>query len=439
MESESQNGLQEDLLNTGNGKDVASPYNLPAKSAEQIETGSTEFSTSHITGHVEASGMAAAHGLSTSSTVLIIDSQGDELEPQIDDNVETPSNGVPNTNELHSTIKNSHHEYSNSAEDKEQVNTEFAANDSPLEQQTYEPVESPPHVNSLTETVENELENSKGVVNKHSAWNYEGIWEEDAAFNIHQESLQFEDDKPPPDQIEERDPQIETQTEEQGAINADDDLDSSQNEQYQRNPFDDWPEDPESGDGFFGSQSPNLANRPDPESQGYTLLQDNDPPETGSTSADVDDAKEGHTEDNFNIFSTSPQRQDPTTGKVAAFSQVQGSISQGVAGFEFAGHQLVDPSNPVLQEMQTEMNVEHESGNTNPSDNKWWGVTENEEFNFGAADNQPDAFNSSSDPFQHISTQSEEDPFAQILESNGSNNPDPFASKGLFPLPERDF
>ena len=373
--------------------------------------------------------------------MLTIDHGEEHSKAPATETGEIVSTELSNKDELHSDTKNGGDEDTDSVAYEERLHVDSAANESLSRDEVDKPAGYSTNVISVKENVENQLEsaeesgveNSDDVVNDDSGLEHEWMKEEESSSDNQQERFQFQHDSPPLEEIDQRQydsetGQKETQAEDQTNVDADEESDL--NEPYRRNPFDDWAEDPEGGNGFFGSQPHDIDNRPDPKSQGYTLLQDDDDSKIGNTSADVHGAEEGRTEDNFNLFSPEQQADQPTD-EVAAFSQVQGSISQGVTGLKFIAHQLVDPSNPVPHEMQPEKAVEHDNGVTNPLDDKLWGLPDNEEFNFVTAEDQSNAFNSSNSAYQHFSTESE-DPFAQILQSNGSHNTDPFATKGLF-------
>ena len=190
------------------------------------------------------------------------------------------------------------------------------------------------------------------------------------------------------------------------------------------NPFEGLSEDPEFGQSMFGDET---DDRPNPESQGYTLLQtdDNDgntdpfDPEMGNTSADVHDAQQ---EDNTRSFHAS-QRDVHDENQFAAFSQVHESLSQGVTGLEFVAHQLVDPSESVPKEMTSQPPAPAGLGDF--SGERWWSSNENgDRFNFGQQDegrNPGKAFDSNSDVSQHFPVKEEdinEDPFSQMLTSD---------------------
>lgn len=367
--------------------------------------------------------------------MLTIDFEGDDEELQATEMDENASNEVSNVEEFNPSIESNIYEHGDhSAEDEEPLHHDSVANELFSEHQINQSVESNKSAIPSTDIIKNPFENSEEFRIEDDNMEYEGIKDEGSPFDFHQESPQFENNYPPPEEIHQHDPEIghtETQKEEQNAVNTNDDLDSSRNQLYQPNPFDHWSQDPESGDGFFGSRSPTNENsRPDPESQGYSLLQDNDDPEMGSTGVIIYSAQERHTEDNFNLLSTEQDNQS-TTDKVTAFSQVQVSSSQSITSLEFVAHQLIDPSDPVPQDMNPEKAVDDNNGESNTLDDKWWGVTENEEFNFATAQNESNAFNSSNN--QHVQSQSmeEEDPFAQISQSNGPQIPNLFTSTGI--------
>ena len=247
------------------------------------------------------------------------------------------------------------------------------------------------------------------------------------------QDYRLDGDNPPPEEVDlpRQDQEREYMKTHQDAAETADDPELGGFQSYQRNPFDDL-EDPESGNGFFGSQADDLDNRPDPESQGYTLQQDNDGPK-GSTKADVHEAKEEHTEDKFNRYSFSPQQQgEQSADKLNAFSQVQISISEGVTGLEVVAHQLVDPSNRGPKGIESEIAVGHDNGVDHNSGNKWWGSDENDQdFNLGGAEGQSNVFNNSGFPEVSQQSEAQEDPFAQIGQSNGSQSHDPFVNKGF--------
>jgi len=193
-----------------------------------------------------------------------------------------------------------------------------------------------------------------------------------------------------------------------------------------RNPFDAVSEDPEFGQSIFGTEGAfDAEDRPDPESQGYTLLQNEDDcanddqfdPEMGNTSADVHDAQQG---DNM-TSSHESQQNNHHDEQVAAFSQVHEPLSQGVTGLEFVAHQLVDPSDDVPEEMSSERldqkDREDESGE------RWWSSNEiGEKFNFGQQEEHQsatDAFESNNTS-EHLPVKTEDsqsDQFFQLLAS----------------------
>jgi hypothetical protein len=188
------------------------------------------------------------------------------------------------------------------------------------------------------------------------------------------------------------------------------------------NPFDEISEDPEFGESIFGTKGAfEQDERPDPESQGYTLIQNDDDganddqfdPEMGNTSADVHDAQLGG-----NMSSHESQQDSHHEEQVAAFSQVHEPLSQGVTGLEFVAHQLVDPSDNVPQEIHSET-----AGQKEVSGERWWSSNEiGEKFNFGQQDEQqgsPNAFepDSASEHLPVKPKDSQDDQFFQLLAS----------------------
>lgn len=196
-----------------------------------------------------------------------------------------------------------------------------------------------------------------------------------------------------------------------------------------RNLFEGLSEDPNFAQSMFGDETFDIDDRPDPESQGYTLLQNNEDgannnsfdPEMGNSSADVHDAQQA---DNM-PSSHESQRDSHQDNHVAAFSQIHEPLSQGVTGLEFVAHQLIDPSETVPQEMASQTSVPAELGEV--SGERWWSSNENgERFNFGQQDEEQNPGNeleSSYDVSQHFPVKeedSQEDLFSQLLGSNDS-------------------
>lgn len=438
MESESHEDAHEHISHAEDKEDVLKAFNLPAESIEQND--STDVSASHIAGYQGELGMAFLRAaLLFSLSELIIDPEGKDLMVEETESGEVGSNALINTQELHSSTTQEHID---PVEDAKQMNPGTTVTESYLQHQVDNSQGSDRNSNFHADHLNNQPDDAvsslfaeePGLENgRHFGGEYDGLNEEsnEQVVDPDTQDYRFDDDNPPPEEIDlrhqdtERDP---TRTNE-NAAEAGYDPESGGFQLYQRNSFDDL-EDPESGEGFFGSQIDELDNRPDPESQGYSLLQDNEDPE-GNVRTDVHDAKEGHIEDKFNNgHSFSPQQREQSTDKVNAFSQVQGSISESVTGLEIAAHQLVDPSNPVPKGIESESSAEHAKG----FEDKWFGSSENDQdFNFGGAEDQSNIFSSNNSVFPEFSQQSEEaqaDPFAQIVQSNRSQSHDPFVTAG---------
>jgi hypothetical protein len=147
----------------------------------------------------------------------------------------------------------------------------------------------------------------------------------------------------------------------------------------------------------------------DPESQGYERLPDKeedaqpepdnpeigDDPEMGNTSAEVQDAETGYTNDESTSSLEISEGVEPVDNQVAAFSQIQGSGSRGAAALEIVAHQLVDPSNPVPQ---MEPKQPHEKAPIENVAKDWWDSSGNDdEFAVGRAENEG-AFNDDFNP-----------------------------------------
>ena len=202
------------------------------------------------------------------------------------------------------------------------------------------------------------------------------------------------------------------------------------------------------GNGEFLSEINDATEeRPDPESQGYTLLEDRDDqyedrqdPEMGNnTSADVHDAEPDEVEDLVDPFAEASQQQDELDdGRVAAFSQVQGNASESSNALEFVAHQLVDPSNPVPQDMSEESTDDVNENTDSQQANNWWENTgSNEVFDFnaleteGGFDDDFDPTNGMKEDMLKEDLPSQDDPFAEILNSdNTALSLDLFNSKG---------
>ena len=377
--------------------------------------------------------------------MLIIDPEEKDLNVKETESGEVGSNALFNTQGLPS---GTNHEHIDPPEDGEQSNTGITTTESYLQHQIDHSQDLDKNTNSHADHLDNQPEDAvsslfaeePGLENGGHLGGEDGILNEESKeedIDAATRNYRFDDDNPPPEELDlpYQDQEREHTQTHQNATEADHDPESGGFQPYQRNPFDDL-EDPESGDGFFGSHADHLDNRPDPESQGYTLLQDNDDPE-GSTNADVHGTKEGHAEDKFNQYSFSTQQQaEQSTEKVNTFSQVQ--ESEGVTGLEVVSHQLVDPSVPVPKEIESGNSIGHDNGIDHTSGEDWWGSGENDQdFNFGGGENQSNVFNSNDGAFPEFSQQSEkpqEDPFARILQSNRSQSHDASATKGFYSL-----
>jgi len=192
---------------------------------------------------------------------------------------------------------------------------------------------------------------------------------------------------------------------------------------------------------FLESKDDITEERPDPEAQEYTLfeerddhLEDHQDPEIGHTSADVHDAEPDDAEGSYDPFAEPSQQQNKYDDeRVAAFSQIQGHTSESSNALEFVAHQLVDPSNPVPQDMAEESsNGSNENSDGQQSNNWWENAGSSEVFDFSALETEggfDDAFDPTKGTGQLLPAT--DDPFADIVDSNnGGLDLEPLGSKG---------
>jgi hypothetical protein len=174
--------------------------------------------------------------------------------------------------------------------------------------------------------------------------------------------------------------------------------------------------------------------RPDPESQGYSLIRDEEDQtqdqwesEGANTSADVQDAKNGDDEPERESLSLAFSQEDGSSSDpFAAFAQIQGSNSESAVALEFVAHQIVDPSNPVPQDMEPQQSIEEERQTESLGNPDIWGsIGSDELFDFESGSKNPGEFDDEFDPTSKISQESlkhpnssTDDPFAQFYVSN---------------------
>jgi hypothetical protein len=185
---------------------------------------------------------------------------------------------------------------------------------------------------------------------------------------------------------------------------------------------------PEDDDAFNG--------RPDPESQGYSLIRDEEDQihdqwesEGANTSADVQDAENGDDEPEPESLSLAfSQEGGSSSNPFAAFAQIQGSNSGSSVALEFVAHQIVDPSNPVPQDMEPQLSGEEEQRTESLGNPDIWGSIGNHElFDFESGSKNPGEFDDEFDPTSKVSQESlkhpnssTDDPFAEV--SNDLDN-----------------
>jgi hypothetical protein len=139
---------------------------------------------------------------------------------------------------------------------------------------------------------------------------------------------------------------------------------SAEDELQQRNPFDDV-----QGGGLFADDNFDTEHVADPESQGYTLLPDEDPVNGRNGTVDRPEERESLAE---------PSRDGPpaSTDRLrTAFSQVQSYPSDAEIGLELVAQEIIESSAPDLPASPTQQN---------PSGTNWRSSLDaGEEFNFG--------------------------------------------------------
>jgi len=451
MDSELQEPVQEHVPQEDDD-DESPPAadNLPTKVKQEHDRGVVSNPTLQNAGHLHKG--IDHHQLSLAwfcSLELILDPDIPESvldEPEIE---QIPSNGQPGKEDVHSgTTEKDTESYV-----KEEVTTEDISGERPDHgTQAEDIVEQSEHLtpcedqytgNDMSDVEESAVrQTSSRDSGMHESHNGEqtatGFQHEEVMEDSREGSgpSQFFDDLQPPENnpfdyldrengmngLDTADPWPTEQREET-------EFQLGENDSSRRNPFEGLSEDPEFGESMFGDGKFDIDDRPDPESQGYTLLQNDDDdganddpfdPEMGHTSADVHDAQHA---DNMPSFHES-QQDTHHDYHVAAFSQVHESLSQGVTGLEFVAHQLVDPSETVPQGMTSQTPAPASAGEAGE---RWWSSNENaEQFNFGQQDeeqNPSNLFESSNDVSQHFPVKeedSQEDPFSQLLASNES-------------------
>lgn len=186
---------------------------------------------------------------------------------------------------------------------------------------------------------------------------------------------------------------------------------------------------------FATEENDAFDGRPDPESQGYSLLRDEEveiqdqwESEGANTSADVQDVENGDDEPPPEFLSMAfPQEDGTSNDPFAAFAQIQGSNSESAVALEFVAHQIVDPSNPVPQDMEPQQSEEEERQIESLEKDDIWGSVGNDElFDFESGSKNPGEFDDEFDPTNKISQELlkdsnslTDDPFVEIYTSNG--------------------
>ena len=189
-------------------------------------------------------------------------------------------------------------------------------------------------------------------------------------------------------------------------------------EGQQRNPFDDI-----EGGGLFADDYIDTDQRPDPESQGYTLL----PGENITVNGAHDHHHPEYPEESFaepshDVPAASPSQH--STGFVSAFSQVQPHPSDSVRGPEIVAQEVSESSTSE----QIERQVTNESTQKNPSGREWSSSLDagEEILNFGEVEDDRSFNPLPPEPQQH--------PFGEDIEGGGFDAPGLTGSNGTLKL-----
>ena len=174
-------------------------------------------------------------------------------------------------------------------------------------------------------------------------------------------------------------------------------------ELQQRNPFADV-----EGGGLFAEDNIDTDQRPDPESQAYTLLPDEDIPVNGSLNHKHPEFPEESSAEPFHdIFAASSTQHN--SGFVSAFSQIQSHPSDTETSLEIVAQEIIEFSAPE----QIERQVASESAQQNrPARELWSSFDAGEEIlDLGKVEDER-----SSDP---PLPESQENPFGEEVEGSG--------------------
>jgi len=181
---------------------------------------------------------------------------------------------------------------------------------------------------------------------------------------------------------------------------------------------------------------------PDPESQGYSLLGDDEyaPLDPSDGSGDIDDVGIGDIEAHPEQFSASHYEKASKAEDITSLLQIEGLLSAESAWLGSETHHSTVQSeaasrnlNEVLKTVEeVQQSAATQVKNNIPPGNTWWeGNGENEKFNFTAARNATGVIEkfgvteTSSHPAAIKTDVNQPDPFAATFEPSGSN--DPFA------------